>query len=492
MFADSVIVLTKDIYNITYPALGYILKGYYFNRENQIQNSMENYSIAYNIAKKRGNINQQVMVSDVLIFYKSVWGNKKVALELQKERHKLLTSEYYFNEVKKATRESINIDVSQLYLEDEILSLQNFVYCYINLKQLDSAEVYLSMIDSKMVRYSGNFKNLFENWLDEAKVEVAYYNGQYEKAILLTDEILENEIANNSSLMNLYFFKGLSLIESHNYDIGIKYLKKSDSIYDLSRLSIPLQPYKRELFVRLLRHYESTKNKPKTIEYLNKLIGVDSIFKVNYQYFEPEHIKNFETPKLLQEKESVIASLERKNKRSATRTWWIGGILLGSLIIMSYYFNRQLVYKKRFQALQLVTNTGSDQNFRRDEARNEISSEIVEDILRKLNGFEEKRHFLVHDISLQSLARSFHTNSNYLSRVVNLKMEKNFSQYIHDLRIDYAMKELLPQPKFRNYTIKAIAEDCGYTNAESFSRAFYRKNRIYPSYYIKKLNKSAN
>jgi AraC-like DNA-binding protein len=292
--------------------------------------------------------------------------------------------------------------------------------------------------------------------------------------------------------MNLNFFKGLSLIQSNSFELGIEFLKKSDSIYDSSKTSIPLQPYKRELFEKLLRHYESINNKRKTIEYLNKLISVDSIFKLNYQYFEPEHIKNFETPKLLKEKEMVIASLERKNKKSAVRTYWIAGILIGSLVFMIYYFNRQLVYKKRFQALQFATNRDANQNSESDGPKNEISSEIVEDILKKLHGFEEKRNFLAHDISLHSLARAFHTNSNYLSRVVNLKMEKNFSKYLHDLRIDYAMKELLTQPKFRNYTIKAIAEDCGYTNAESFSRAFYRKNGIYPSYYIKKLNKSIN
>ena len=41
----------------------------------------------------------------------------------------------------------------------------------------------------------------------------------------------------------------------------------------------------------------------------------------------------------------------------------------------------------------------------------------------------------------------------------------------------------------RKYTIKAIAAECGYKNAESFSKAFYKINGIYPSYYIKKIEK---
>ncbi len=112
--------------------------------------------------------------------------------------------------------------------------------------------------------------------------------------------------------------------------------------------------------------------------------------------------------------------------------------------------------------------------------------------MSKLERFEQQRQFLLHDLSLQGLAKKFHTNSNYLSRIVNMKMEKNFSQYINDLRIKYSVKEVLSDSKFRKYTIKAIAQESGYTNAESFSRAFYKKNGIYPSYYIKNLDKSVN
>ncbi|NND63128.1 MAG: AraC family transcriptional regulator [Flavobacteriaceae bacterium] len=221
------------------------------------------------------------------------------------------------------------------------------------------------------------------------------------------------------------------------------------------------------------------------LRYLDKFLFIDSILKVNYQFFEPEHIRKFETPRLLEQKENLIAQLEKENKSSRIRNWWIGGGLSLSLLILGYYINRQLVYKKRFIALLNAENQHNS-----SAHKNEISSEVVDHILDRLRKFENEKEFLTSELSLQLLAKKIHTNSNYLSRVINLKMGKNFSQYIHDLRIEYSMRELLAQKKYRNYTIKAIAEDCGYTNAESFSRAFYKKNGIYPSYYIKKLNKS--
>jgi YesN/AraC family two-component response regulator len=93
------------------------------------------------------------------------------------------------------------------------------------------------------------------------------------------------------------------------------------------------------------------------------------------------------------------------------------------------------------------------------------------------------------DINLNGLAKKLQTNQNYLSRVVNLKMEKNFSQYLSDLRIEYALEELKSNSVFRKYSVKAIANECGFKTSESFSKAFYKEVGIYPSYYIKKLEK---
>ncbi|TSE03808.1 AraC family transcriptional regulator [Aquimarina algiphila] len=42
---------------------------------------------------------------------------------------------------------------------------------------------------------------------------------------------------------------------------------------------------------------------------------------------------------------------------------------------------------------------------------------------------------------------------------------------------------------FRKYTVKAIAQDIGFNNAEAFAKAFYKKTGIYPWYFIKELEK---
>lgn len=111
------------------------------------------------------------------------------------------------------------------------------------------------------------------------------------------------------------------------------------------------------------------------------------------------------------------------------------------------------------------------------------------DILNNLKVFEENNSFINNNITLNNLSKDLKTNSSYLSKVINQYKNNTFSNYINDLRIEYAINELKQNPQFRNYTIKAISEEVGFNNAESFSKAFYKKNQIYPSFFIKQLNK---
>ena len=57
------------------------------------------------------------------------------------------------------------------------------------------------------------------------------------------------------------------------------------------------------------------------------------------------------------------------------------------------------------------------------------------------------------------------------------------------MRINHTLDILQSDATIQKYTIKAIANEVGFKNAESFSNAFYKKTGLKPSYYIKELNK---
>ncbi len=165
-------------------------------------------------------------------------------------------------------------------------------------------------------------------------------------------------------------------------------------------------------------------------------------------------------------------------------------IISSSLLAWSYY-RQQVVYRRRFEKLMKDEKLSdkSDASSDDESIKSQLSQEIVSDILRKLQKFEKNNDFLNSSLSLMSLAKKFNTNSSYLSRALNSSKLINFSQYLNDLRIDFAVSQFKNDAVFRKYTIEAITTECGYNNSASFSRSFYKKTGIHPSYFINEIIK---
>lgn len=484
-YADSVIQITKNLNHPIYPALGFLLKAREYNSQGAIKEATDNFLIAHELSVKNDNLSFQVFTLGRLIFLKSIWGDKREALSLQKKRHTIITSKNYID----TFYPSANINEA-FVSKDELTSIFNFSFCYLNLRKLDSAALYASKGLDKSQFYKGADKEIVVDYFKEIVVEINFYKEKYKESIEKADSLLSklNYSEHFESIQNLYFFKGVSLIEINQYKEGIDNLIKSDSIFEAENFKIK-QPYQKQLFELLYVHYLKEKDTRKQIQYLNKLIDADSIIIKNYQYFEPELIKKLETPELIKEKERLITSLTQKNKSKSTILWWVLGLLGGSLLVTGYYINRQRIYKRRFNALLKENYTTSNTKTTKT-SKNELSKEIINEILEYLETFEAKKDYLSTELSMHNLAKSFNTNYKYLSMVINLQKGKNFSNYVNDLRVTYAYEELKNNEKFRKYTIKAIAKDCGFKSSESFSKAFYKKFGIYPSYYVKQLEKN--
>lgn len=116
----------------------------------------------------------------------------------------------------------------------------------------------------------------------------------------------------------------------------------------------------------------------------------------------------------------------------------------------------------------------------------QIATELTEDILEKLQHFEQKREYLKGKITLNNLAKRFDTNPKYLSQIINANKGKPFKQYISDLKLDYIKYRLETDIKYRQYTITAIAQELGYTPG-ALTKAFYKKEQVKLTEYLKKV-----
>ncbi len=207
--------------------------------------------------------------------------------------------------------------------------------------------------------------------------------------------------------------------------------------------------------------------------------------EINQKNREIYAVTKYENKKLTQQ--NVV--LQKEKNKIATWGIVISGLLLLSIGGIVYYYYKQYVYKKRFLQL-LATNTQQDSipTPPKDKTTlSVISEEALQHLLSQLQQFEEQQAYLTPNINAKDLAKSFGSNTSYLSMVVNTYKQKSISQYINDLRVGYAIEKLQADPIFRKYTIKAIAQEVGFNSSEIFAKKFYKKTGIYPSYFVKKL-----
>ncbi|REC78111.1 hypothetical protein DRF60_10650 [Chryseobacterium elymi] len=117
-----------------------------------------------------------------------------------------------------------------------------------------------------------------------------------------------------------------------------------------------------------------------------------------------------------------------------------------------------------------------------------VPSDKEVEILKKLDKFEKSEGFKNKNLSLSSMAELLGTNTAYLSTVINASKNKNFNQYINELRIDYIIYKLRNDPQYLKYKISHLAEECGFSSHNTFTIAFSNFAGVSPSNFIKFLS----
>ena len=143
------------------------------------------------------------------------------------------------------------------------------------------------------------------------------------------------------------------------------------------------------------------------------------------------------------------------------------------VVIGYYFFNKE---KKK----TIVFNKPQKKDY-------SIHIEIEEMVLKELEKFELSKDYLDSTFSIHQLAKNLNTNTSYLSSIINEKKEKTYKQYITELRINYLITILQKDSKYKKYTIQALGEEIGYTNASSFSRSFKNFTGLTPTNYLNSL-----
>jgi len=209
---------------------------------------------------------------------------------------------------------------------------------------------------------------------------------------------------------------------------------------------------------------------------------------------------------------------KRKEQEQGKEIWVIVSIVLGVLGV--FFLIKNVIRKKqnklKFETLmqkvkayedaqKIITNQNIDiveidttkkgvdikeEAFADTESTTYVlNDEKVSEILKKIKQLEEKKYYLRQDCTLYNMSKRLKTNTSYLSKIFNTHLNKTFSIYINELRINYIILELKQNKTLRAYSTKAISEEIGYKSSDSFTKYFKQTTGISPSVYIKSINK---
>jgi len=290
--------------------------------------------------------------------------------------------------------------------------------------------------------------------------------------------------------MMAYFYLG-----KNNYSLGKKekalfFFKKVDSTY----LNInDIHPELREGYEILIKESKANNNVKDELLYINKLLNLDKVLSNNYKVLSKKINQEFDTPILLKKKDIVINKINDTNK---SYSYYIFFLALTILFISTYLFNvnrNKKRYKETIEELLLANSKEKigkkEKKINKKSSDLKINKQTISNILNALEKFESEKGYLNNKITSHTLAKKINTNTQYLSKIINHYKKENFSNYLNNLRVEFATNKLIKDKTYRKYTVSAIAKEVGFNSAEAFSIAFHKKNNIKPSNFIKNIDK---
>ncbi len=434
------------------------------------------------LVEKSNDIKKIADIRHSMALLKKEIGQTKQAIELAKENWELYRQGVLDKNEQPTKYINTLLSLSNIYL--------NLAGTYKNEKvhYLDSAEVYndTGLKESLLSKdFEGHSIFLTMRGLIDQK------RGNHEEASKSYKEA-ESQIKKlgfHNQLSLLYQFQGKNYFLKNDIDNAIHYLLKVDSIVSKKHTNTPSV---KETYFLLAKSYGKKNNIKKVLQFYKifeeKVAEKEALVSKTSQYLYEEYD--------LEKFKSEIESLENQSEEAQFTSKiliYICLLLVGvSLMGFWYYKKREQTLKKRFNSVlkELAASEKIKNNSKEKNSQTYIiTDENIKKILEGLEKFENKELFLQKKCTLNYVAKKINTNSTYLSKTLQSHKQKKFVQYITDLRLNYALQRLKNDTKFRTYDIKSIAAELGFNTAESFSKAFKKRTGIYPSFYIKNLNK---
>lgn len=468
IYADSMVSFAEKIHNNDLIASGYVVKGSLYYSNKKYIKALDNYIIANKFTEHSKDESLKNTLKYDIANIKFYLGFYDEAAILLKEAAAYFEKEDiagYMN-----TMHSLGLSYNKMGEFDLCSKINN-----IGIEASKKA----TKLDTDYFIHSEGINQYCKKNYKEAIEKIKY----------ALPSIIKNKDFANETVG--YFYLGKSYLALNDTDEALNYFRKVDRAFVEKNY---IRPDLRENYEILINYYKKEHNTKMQLHYVEKLLKADSLLTRNFKYISGKVHKEYDSHKLELAREQLKKELDGQENTNYILFVSLGILFLITLYLLYRYYTNQRNYRIKFEELMLTNSVSNNETVIIHEEKEEpkqldINQEVVNAILKQLEKFEANNKFLQKDLTLVNLAVSFNTNTNYLSKIINYYRNKNYINYLNDLRIDYIVDLLKKDNKFRNYTIKALAEEAGFNTAQHFSKAFFARTGIYPSYFVTELNR---
>lgn len=462
--ADSIILFTENGNYKRYPGEGYIIKGYRQYIEGDYPESLNSYIKAYEFAQRKGNEDQVYSCLTAIAAIKNYHGLHSEALDLYRKALTRLKAKKVLNDSNYKSYERLYYNISLSYLR---------------LSNLDSARLVIKKGILTALKYKDT--SYYRDFIT-ANAQVDYYDHNFMKAKDSLYKYINDYVGIEQAEKKYYLAKIAGKMRDSM--LMFEYFKSIDSI--VSTTNDPIDNIE-DVYQQLLIKSSKTNNKESQLNYINKLIYFDSLKSRLRSDVNNLATVGFNVPMLQREKRQLLSELNGRNK--IIFYLYVGGGVILCITLYVLYRNHKI--KSRLNSL-MSTNIEPINSNRDEKDELQISSEIIVKIKEGLVLFEKENGFLDPGITQELLAKRLRTNSSYLSMIINNEKGINFSTYLKDLRVTYAINFLKANPEIATkYTMKGMSELFGFKSADSFSRALSSKIGVSASNYLRRIKKES-
>ena len=481
-FADSTIYASKRTGDNEKISAAYLEKGvvYYFQFK-KYDLALDEYLKAFKFSKDIKDEFYKNRLVYLMGVVNSYTGNYDQALEQFKTTCKFFKTE---------TQKSLHPNLLYNNFRGYFNSMHQMAVCYRNLGQFKKAD----SIVSEGLYQSASSKEYMQEYgyfLKEKGIQ-QFRDKQYDQAISSINSSIKSISAVNDFawVTVCYSYIGKAYLAKGKDDFAITYFKMVDSVFQKHHFILPEV---RNNYESLINYYKSENNLQKQYFYTTQLIKADKVLNKDFRYLTSKIHKEYDTPMLLETK----LCLEKKISQGKTYTVLIiAGCLFILLLMIIRHKRQQDLLIKNYNALeQKILNKDAESTNDNPPKVNKsanpyVGPHTIDDILKKLEKFEQNNGFLAKGLTSVILAKQFDTNSKYLTYVIKQYKGLHFPDYLTRLKITYITEKLYNDKKYLSYTLETLTEECGIGSRDNFNKKFLKINKLTPADFIKQRRKA--